>query len=57
MPLDIGLEMTNIQLFFIQYIGRGASVKGQRYFAEIHLSQGVLVPINRGNRGVTALHD
>ena len=27
-------------------------MKGQRYFAEINLSRGVLVPINCENRGV-----
>ena len=31
----------------------GASIKGQRYFAEIHLPRGVRVPIYRENRGVT----
>ena len=31
----------------------GASIKGQRYFVEIYLLRGVLVPINRENRGVT----
>ena len=47
--------MTIIQLFYIKYIrgGGGASIKGQRYFAEIHISRRVLVPINRENRGVT----
>ena len=29
------------------------SIKGQRYVMEIHLSQGVLVPINCENQGVT----
>ena len=33
--------------------GGGDSIKGQPYFAEIHLSRGVLVLINRENRGVT----
>ena len=28
-------------------------MKGERYFAEIHLSRADLVPINRENRGVT----
>ena len=47
----MGLEMTNIQLFYILYI-RGTSIKGQRYFAKIYLSREVLVPINHKNRGV-----
>ena len=48
----MGLEMTNIQSF-LRSIHRGAFIKGQRYFAEIHLSRGVLIPINRENRGIT----
>ena len=46
----MGIEMTNIELLYIKYIW-GASIKGQRYFVEIHLSRGVLVPINHENRG------
>ena len=34
--------------------GGRATTKRQRYFMEIHLSQGGLVPINYKNRGVTA---
>ena len=55
-PLDMGLKMTNIQFFLHLVRRRGrASMKGQRYFAEIHLSRGVLVPINRENQGVTVI--
>ena len=49
----MGVEMTNIQLFYIQYMGGWAFIKRQRYFAEIHLSRGVLVLIKQENRGVT----
>ena len=50
----MALKMTNIYLFYINTWGGGrASIKRQRYFMEIYLSRGGLVPINYKNRGVT----
>ena len=35
----------------LHLIHRGASIKGQRHFAEIHLSRGVLVPLTAKTKG------